>query len=118
MISAQQLDALDPQTRQAMLSLLAEVRAKEELIARRAIKALEGEEPENLDRYIDQDSPSYQRMLDKIAELLNVTTLRYQRMEDMIAAIGLPREQLCTYCWTGQALSYEYNPRQQELNLL
>ncbi|HPQ69563.1 MAG TPA: amidophosphoribosyltransferase [bacterium] len=93
-------------------------RAKEELIARRAIKALEGEEPENLDRYIDQDSPSYQRMLDKIAELLNVTTLRYQRMEDMIAAIGLPREQLCTYCWTGQSLSYEYNPRQRELSLL
>ena len=33
---------------------------------------------------------------------LNVTTLRYQRMEHMIQAIGLPREHLCLYCWTGE----------------
>jgi amidophosphoribosyltransferase len=31
-----------------------------------------------------------------------LTTLRYQRLDDLIGAIGLPREQLCTYCWSGQ----------------
>jgi amidophosphoribosyltransferase len=34
---------------------------------------------------------------------MGLTTLRYQRLDDMVAAIGLPREQLCTYCWTGES---------------
>lgn len=40
---------------------------------------------------------------DKVQELLRKFNLQYQRLEDMIAAIGLPREKLCTYCWTGEA---------------
>jgi amidophosphoribosyltransferase len=41
-------------------------------------------------------------MVDWIARDLEVTTLRYQTVEDMISAIGLPREKLCLYCWTGE----------------
>ena len=40
-------------------------------------------------------------MVDVIRQKLNLTSLRYQRIDDMVEAIGLPREKLCTYCWTG-----------------
>ena len=42
-------------------------------------------------------------MVDHIRQAMGLTTLRYQRLDDMVAAIGLPREHLCTYCWNGQA---------------
>jgi len=41
-------------------------------------------------------------MIELIAEEIGVTTLKYQTVDDMVAAIGLPREKLCLYCWTGQ----------------
>jgi glutamine phosphoribosylpyrophosphate amidotransferase len=41
-------------------------------------------------------------MVEWIARDLEVTTLRYQTLEDMIGAIGLPKEKLCTFCWTGE----------------
>ena len=41
-------------------------------------------------------------MVDWIAKDLDVTTLRYQTVEDMVKAIGLPKEKLCLYCWTGK----------------
>jgi amidophosphoribosyltransferase len=40
-------------------------------------------------------------MVEWIRRELGVTTLRYQRIEDMVTAIGLPREKLCLYCWVG-----------------
>lgn len=92
-------------------------RELDELIARRAILALEGKQVDNVEKYVDQDSPQYQKMVEWINEYLQATTLRYQRMDDMIDAIGLPRENLCLYCWTGQSISYG-NSHQQELNLL
>ena len=41
-------------------------------------------------------------MIDWIAKDIGVTTLRYQTIGDMVEAIGLPKEKLCTYCWTGE----------------
>jgi amidophosphoribosyltransferase len=41
-------------------------------------------------------------MVKWIADDLDVTTLRYQTLDDMVEAIGLPEEKLCTYCWTGE----------------
>ena len=41
-------------------------------------------------------------MIDWIANDLKVTTLRFQTIDDMVKAIGLPREKICTYCWTGE----------------
>jgi amidophosphoribosyltransferase len=81
-------------------------RALEELVARRAIRSLEGDMSGNLDRYLDEDSPEHARMVEWIREMLKVTTLRYQRMADVIDAIGLPADRLCTYCWTGKACGY------------
>jgi amidophosphoribosyltransferase len=72
-----------------------------DLAARQAIQTLEGTADVRLDGYADPASPRYARMLEEIRKRLGLTTLRYQKLEDMVAAIGLPPEKLCTYCWTG-----------------
>ena len=77
-------------------------RSLEELAVRRAIHALEGKHTENITPYLDENSSEYKKMVDYIAHDLEITSLQYQRLEDMISAIGLPQNQLCTYCWTGQ----------------
>ena len=74
----------------------------DELAARRAIKNLEGYELNDVSEYIDHTTEKYQRMVAVIAQELGVTTLRYQTVDDMVSAIGLLKEDLCTYCWTGK----------------
>lgn len=77
-------------------------RSIHELAARKAIKALEGTDLEDVSAYLDNNSLKYKQMVDWIARDLEVTTLRYQTINDMIKAIGLPREELCLHCWTGE----------------
>ncbi len=77
-------------------------RSVDELAARKAIRALEGKDIEDVSEYLDPDSEKYKRMVQYIEKDLDVTTLRYQRIDDMVEAIGLPREKLCLYCWNGQ----------------
>jgi amidophosphoribosyltransferase len=77
-------------------------RSIHELAARKAIRHLEGHDLADVSEYIDCRSAKYAQMVETIAKDLGVTTLRYQTLEDMIEAIGLPRQQLCLYCWTGQ----------------
>ena len=74
-----------------------------DLIARRTIAKFEGEiAPKNLDRYADPDSPEYARMVEDIRQQLKFTTLKYQRLDDMMEATGVSPCKLCTYCWTGR----------------
>ena len=75
-----------------------------ELIARRVIAELEdGEVTEDVVReYADPDSEKYQNMVDRICKKLNFTSLRYHRLDDMIASIGIEPEKVCTYCWSGR----------------
>lgn len=77
-------------------------RSLNELAARRVIKDIEGKEIKNISAYLDEDSPKYKKMVDLICRDLGATTLRYQRLSDMIKAIGLPKDNLCLYCWTGR----------------
>jgi len=77
-------------------------RSIHELAARRAIRSLEGHDLKDVSEYIDANGGKYKRMVKWIARDLDVTTLRYQTVEDMVQAIGLPREKLCLYCWTGE----------------
>jgi len=77
-------------------------RSVHELAARRAIHSLEGKDLEEVSEYIDHNSKEYKKMVEWIAKDLEVTTLRYQTVDDMVRAIGLPREKLCLYCWTGE----------------
>jgi len=76
-------------------------RSIDELAARRAIRELEGRDTEDIGDYLDDRSEKYRKMVDWIAKELDVTTLRYQRIDDMVEAIGLPREKLCLHCWIG-----------------
>lgn len=72
-----------------------------DLAGRQAIREIEGREDAPLPEYADPASEKYQAMVDRIRTRLNLTTLRYQRLPDMIDAIGLPKEKVCTYCWDG-----------------
>ena len=55
-----------------------------------------------MSEYIDSSSKKYKKMVDHIAKELDVTSLKYQTIEDMVKAIGLPEEKLCLYVWTGK----------------
>jgi len=72
-----------------------------ELAARKAIRALESHDLDDVSEYIDHTSDKYKKMIEWITKDLEVTTLRYQTVDDMVEAVGLPKERLCLYCWTG-----------------
>jgi amidophosphoribosyltransferase len=75
-----------------------------DLAARRAIRELEGGEA-NLADYARPDGDKHAAMVDRICRRLNLTTLRYQRLDDLVEAIGLPKDRLCTHCWDGTSCS-------------
>jgi len=77
-------------------------RSINELAARRAIKAIEGKEPKSLAPYLDEKNAKHKKMVNWINRDIGSTTLKYQKICDMITAIGLPKEKLCLYCWTGK----------------
>ncbi|MCX5706455.1 MAG: amidophosphoribosyltransferase [Candidatus Omnitrophica bacterium] len=77
-------------------------RSIHELAARKAIKALEGSDIKNVKKYLNENSKEYKKMVNWITKDLGATTLNYQKLEDMIKAIGLPKNKLCLYCWTGR----------------
>ena len=72
-----------------------------ELITRRIIGELEGDPNKNLDRYATTDSPEYRRLVEIIRERLGLTTLRFNKLETLVKAIGLPKCKLCTHCFDG-----------------
>lgn len=74
-------------------------RSKLDLAGRSVINEIEvGEEP-NLDEYYTPGSKKYVEMVDRIRQRLRLTTLQYQKLDDLVDAIGLPKEKLCTHCW-------------------
>ncbi|MBM3284801.1 MAG: amidophosphoribosyltransferase [Candidatus Aminicenantes bacterium] len=75
-----------------------------ELAARRAIRELEGENVRDLSLYTRPESAEYQAMEESVRRRLNLSTLKYQRLEDLVEAISLPKEKICTYCWDGAEL--------------
>ncbi len=77
-------------------------RSVSELACRKAILALEGQDLIDPGPYLDPDSKDHARMIEWIRKDLNVTSLKFMRIEDMIDAITLPADQLCLYCWQGR----------------
>lgn len=77
-----------------------------DLIARRVIKRLEGDKDDVsidvLREYADPDSEKYKKMVSEICKELNFTSLRFHRLDDMLASVGIDPEKLCTYCWDGR----------------
>lgn len=74
-----------------------------DLITRRIVLEREGELAEQkLQDYANPESENYHQMVDAICKKLNFTSLRYNRLDDMIEAIGVDADKLCTYCWNGK----------------
>ena len=74
-----------------------------DLIARRVLKEMEEEgRMIDLKDYVNPDTAEYAEMVERIGKKLNFTTLRYHRLDDMIASVGIDKNKLCTYCWDGR----------------
>ena len=74
-----------------------------DLLARRIVRELEGEEGEkHLDEYADAATERGQCLLSAICKKLGFHSLGYQTLDGLLEAIGLDRDMICTYCWTGK----------------
>jgi amidophosphoribosyltransferase len=78
-------------------------RSKLDLAGRKAISQLEVSDDRNLAEYATAGSEKNHAMVDNIRLRLKLTSLQYQKLDDLVAAIGLPREKLCTHCWDGSS---------------
>lgn len=78
-------------------------RSSLDLATRKAIIQLEGTEDVDYKEYSDTSSPKYKAMVEQIRKNLNLTTLQFQDLNDLVEAIGLPKERLCTHCWDGSS---------------
>lgn len=72
-----------------------------ELITRRIIKELEGDADKDLDKYATTGSPQYCCLVEKIREKLGLTSLKFNSIETIVEAIGLPKDKICTHCFDG-----------------
>lgn len=84
-----------------------------ELITRRIIEGFEGDANKDLDKYATTDSPQYQRMVEAIRKQLGLTSLKFNTVEQLIEAIGLPKCQVCTHCFDGSS-AYTLNEQADE----
>ncbi|MCQ2223597.1 MAG: amidophosphoribosyltransferase [Bacteroidaceae bacterium] len=74
-----------------------------ELITRRVIDKFEGDCNKNLKAYGTTDSPEYTRMVQEIADQLNLSSLKFSKLETLVEAIGLPKCKICTHCFDGSS---------------
>lgn len=72
-----------------------------DLAGRSAVKEIEGDANKDLSEYANPDSEKHVEMVERIRNRLSLTSLKYQRLDDLVQAIGLPKEKLCTCCWDG-----------------
>jgi len=74
-----------------------------ELIARRVIMDLEGDEGfDHIEEYSDSSTERGRKLREALCERFHFKTLEFQSLDGIIEAIGLPPEKICTYCWTGK----------------
>lgn len=78
-------------------------RSSAELATRKAILQLEGTENVDYKEYSNPSTDKYRAMVEQIRKNLNLTTLQFQELDDLVEAIGLPKEKLCTHCWDGSS---------------
>ncbi len=74
-----------------------------ELITRRIIGELEGDPNKNLEAYTKTGTPEYNTLVQKIADRFGIDSLKFSTIEDLVAAIGLPKECICTHCFDGSS---------------
>ncbi len=74
-----------------------------DLATHTAVKELEGKENVDMKEYSDTGNGKYNAMVEQIRKNLDLTSLKYQKLDDLVEAIGLPKEKLCTHCWDGSS---------------
>lgn len=74
-----------------------------DLVGRKVIHALEGSETGFLPEYASADSDKNLEMIEGIRQRLGLTSLVYQKLPDLVDAIGMPKDKLCTHCWDGSS---------------
>ena len=74
-----------------------------ELITRRVIEELEGDSHKNLHRYMDSTTPEYAKMVEIIRKHIGVDTLKFNTLETITNAVGLPKDRICTHCFDGSS---------------
>ncbi|MBM3234281.1 amidophosphoribosyltransferase [Candidatus Pacearchaeota archaeon] len=73
-------------------------KSQDVLAGRKAIRKIEGDDYD-IAPYLDESSEQFAKMVEVIRQRLGLTSLRYQKLDDLVSAIGLPREKLCLGCW-------------------
>ncbi len=74
-------------------------RSSLDLATRKVIKQLEGTEDVDMKPYADSTNEKYLAMVDQMRKNMELTSLKFQNLNDLVEAIGLPKEKLCTHCW-------------------
>ena len=72
-----------------------------ELLTRQIIADFEGDPNKNLEKYAQSDSPEYKIMVEEIGKRLGLTSVKFNKIESLIEAIGLPKCKVCTHCFDG-----------------
>lgn len=83
-----------------------------ELITRQIIRDFEGDDKANLEKYATTGSPEYERMVSEIARRLELSSLKFAKLEDLIDSIGMPKCKVCTHCFDGT--SYCHGPETEK----
>ncbi|MFC2137413.1 amidophosphoribosyltransferase, partial [Bacteroidota bacterium] len=78
-------------------------RSNLDLATHKAVKQLTGKDENDMKEYSDNNNDKYKEMVEQIRKNLDLTTLEYQKLPDLIDAIGLPKEKVCTHCWNGSS---------------
>jgi amidophosphoribosyltransferase len=80
-------------------------RSSLDLAGRKAVSEIEGTDDVNYEPYLDDNSDEHRNMVEKIRKRLKITSLKFQKLNDLVKAIGLPKEKLCTHCWDNSSYS-------------
>jgi amidophosphoribosyltransferase len=78
-------------------------RSTMDLAGRKAIHKIDGDDISHLDEYAKPGTERYKAMIENIRQKIGVTSLQFQKLDDLVEAIGLPKDQLCTHCWDGSS---------------
>jgi amidophosphoribosyltransferase len=74
-----------------------------DLATHTAVKELEGKDDYDISGYTDPQNSKHAVMVEQIRKRLGLNSLMYQRLDDLVEVIGLPKEKLCTHCWDGSS---------------
>jgi amidophosphoribosyltransferase len=80
-------------------------RSSLDLAGRKAVAEIEGTDHVDYDKYLDLNDQAHHDMVDKIRKRLKINSLMFQQLNDLVTAIGLPKEKLCTHCWDNSSYS-------------